>query len=70
METRRSIVTIGRKCDLRRHKYHLLPLDGFAVFGGRGRRLGERPRLDRADFVAVGVSERVGRIDTTTVVNP
>ena len=34
METRRSIVTPGRKCDLRRHKYHLLPLHGVAALGG------------------------------------
>ena len=60
---------LGRKCDLRRHKYHLLPLHGFAVFGGRRRRLGKGPGLDRADAVAFGVSERAGWIDTKTVVN-
>src|SRR5215813_9322965 len=35
VETRRPLVTLARKCDLRRHKYHLLPLHGFAIFGGR-----------------------------------
>ena len=69
METQRSIVTAARKCDLRRYKYRLLPLHGFAVFGGRRRGLGERFGLDRTDSVAFGVSERADRIDTTTVVN-
>ena len=69
METQRSIVTAARKCDLRRYKYRLLPLHGFAVFGGRRRGLGERRRLDRTDSVAFGVSERTDRIDTTTVVD-
>ena len=69
METQRSIVTAARKCDLRRYKYRLLPLHGFAVFGGRRRGLGERFGLDRTDSVAFGVSERAERIDTTTVIN-
>ena len=69
METRRSIVTPGRKCDLRRHKYHLLPLHGVAAFGGRRRGMGEGARLDRADSVAFGVPERAGRIDTTALDN-
>ena len=43
METGRSIVTPGRKCDLRRHKYHLLPLHGIAALGGCRRGLGEDP---------------------------
>lgn len=57
------------KGDLRRHKYHLLPLHGLAVFRGRRRSVGKRPRLDRADSVAFGVSKHAGRIDTKTVVN-
>lgn len=69
METRRAVVRSRRTCDLRRHQYHLLPLHGFAVFGGRRRGLGERRRLDHADSVAFGVTERAGWVNTTTVVN-
>ena len=68
METQRSIVTAARKCDLRRYKYRLLPLHGFAVFGGRRCGLGEGHRLN-VPTLAFRVSERAGRIDTATVVN-